>query len=409
MKMKWTVIIAFCTILISCGGVTEEVTDSYDRDRFFTVNYEETLTNKSSLYLSDIAGKIEYISLETNDDCLLTLKPDFYFTDEYIFVDNSKQILQFDRKGRFIKQIGKHGRGPGEIGLIRQLTVLDDEKLLIAQTNWARKLYYFNYEGEFLRQLKVPDIYRIKGLRGNRLLFFYYCNGGAEEYMFVLTNSQGDTTGVVKNHYNWENTTGFEASVSYDLFRPFYEYMGNTYFKSRHNDTVYQAIGDTIRPAYFIDLGKYLLPQELRVEALNTSPSTRFQDFKDGSRGYRFVSTLEADEKLFISSQDYHDGEVQYNMLYYRPESRSTLMVDDAGYPSGILNNLDGGPDFWPVGALNDSTVYMWLLPHEILKNGYKIEKLTGETESGQLSNFKEVLDVIKEDDNPVLMLVYLK
>ena len=409
MEMKWTVFLSLSILLAGCSGSTEEKATSYDRDMFFTVNYEETLTNKRSLNLSDIAGKIEYIRLETNDDCLLTLKPDFYFTDKYIFVNNSKQILQFDRKGRFIKQIGRHGRGPGEIGLIRQLTVLDDEKLLIAQTNWARKLYYFNYEGEFLRQRKVQDIYRIIGLPGNRLLNFDYCSGGAEEYIFVLTNSQGDTTGVVKNHYNWENTAGYGAVVSYDLFRPFYEYMGNTYFKSRHNDTVYQAIGDTISPAYFIDLGKYLLPQELRLEALNTSPATRFQDFKEGSRGYRFVSTLEADEKLFISSQDYQDGEVQYNMLYYRPESRSTLMVDDTGYPSGILNNLDGGPDFWPIGTVNDSTAYMWLLPHEILHNGYELEKVTGETENRQLSNFKEVLDKIKEDDNPVLMLVYLK
>lgn len=411
--MNWVLFIIIVISQFSCGGEEGEVVDSYDRDKFISINYEEILGQKSRLYLSEIASRIEYIRFETNENCLFTMKPDFHFTDKYIFVNNSKQILQFDRKGNFIKQIGKHGRGPGEIGLIRRLTVLDEEKLLIAQINWAHKLYYFNYEGELLRQRKVNDTHRILGLPDNRLLYYDYCTNGNEDYMFVLTSSQGDTLSVVKNHYKWENSSGFTPAVSYSLFRPFYNYCGFAYFKSMHNDTIYKTNGSMISPAYFVDLGSYLLPQDHRIETLNSSISSRMKDFEEASEGYRFVSTLEAGEKLFLSSMDYNsfwDEEVQYNMLYYRSEARGSFLIDDSGNPSGILNDLDGGSEFWPIGSVNDTTIYMLIQAHEFARivspKGLPEEK---RIKSEQFSNLKDIISDIKEDDNAILMLVHLK
>jgi hypothetical protein len=412
-KINWAIIVLVAILQFSCGGGKVEVDDSYDRDKFISINYEEILGQKSRVNLSDIAGSIEYIRFETNENCLFTMKPDFFFTDSYIFVNNSKHILQFDRKGNFIKQIGKYGRGPGEIGLIRQLTVLDDEKMLIVQTNWARKLYDFNYEGELLRQRKVHDIHKIIALPDNRLLYYDMCVLGNEDYMFVLTNSQGDTLSVVNNHYKWKNTSGFIPSVSYDLFKPFYNYNGATYFKSRHNDTIYKTIGDIITPSYYVDLGSYLLPQENRIEALSSSISARMQDYKEASSGYRFISTLEADEKIFISSMDYKsfwDDEVQYNMLFYRKGARGNLLVDDSGNPSGLINDLDGGPEFWPTGSVNDSTVYM-LIPAHDFTNLVSLNDIPEENrpKSEQFSNLKDMINDITEDDNAILMVVHLK
>ena len=97
------------------------------------------------------------------------------------------------------------------------------------------------------------------------------------------------------------------------------------------------------------------MPQENRIEALSSSISARMQDYKEACDSYRFVSTLEAGGKLFLSSMDYNsfwEEEVQYNMLYSRSEARGSMLVDESGNPSGLINDLDGGSEFWPIGSL---------------------------------------------------------
>ena len=400
--MKWTVIIFLCIFLISCGGGTGEELDSYDRDNFFVVDYEAILQNPEMVLLSDLASGIEYIKLETNDDCLLHPRADYHFTKDYIFVDNKKFILQFDRQGNFIKQIGKYGRGPGEIGLIRILSVIDEEQLLVVHTNWARKLYFFNYEGEFVENRKVDDVMNIVARPGGQLVLYDYCAGGYEDYMFMLVNSQGDTTDVVNNHYKWENNTGGVMTVGYHLFYPFYFYGSDTYLKSMYNDTVYHAHTDSISPEYLIDLGRYKLPQDFRPEV----PGSGFQE---NSKGYRFVNSFEAGEKLFIASSVY-SGEGRYNIIYDRRSASGELLVDKDNYESEIINDIDSGPDFWPRAAANDSILFMPLLPHQLMTDKIRDRISTGEgIDPDKKAELLELISRLDENDNPVLMLVHLK
>jgi hypothetical protein len=402
MKMKWTVLLIFSITLASCGRGTEEVADSYDSDNFFVVDYESILDNPEMVLLSDLASGIEYIKLETNDNCLLHPRADYQFTKDYIFVDNKKFILQFDRQGNFIKQIGKYGRGPGEIGLIRILSVIDEEQLLVVHTNWARKLYFFNYDGEFVENRKVDDVMNIVARPGGQLILYDYCANGYEDYMFMLVNSQGDTTAVVKNHYKWENKTGGVMTVGYHLFYPFYFYGGDSYLKSMYNDTVYHARGDSITPEYLVDLGGFKLPQDYRPEV----PGSAFQE---NCKGYRFVNSFEARDKLFIASSDFSGGG-RYNMIYDRRNAGGHFLVDEDNFESEIINDIDGGLDFWPRAAANDSILFMPVPPHQFMSG--ELEKRIRENDKTDPEQKAALLDMIadlSENDNPVLMLVYLK
>jgi len=392
--------------MLSCNGPVEQAEESsYDRDKFFVVDYESILDKKSVVSLSELADDIEYICLETNDKCLLRSTAEYFFTDDYIFVENVEYILQFDRKGNFIKQIGTPGRGPGEIGLIRQLSVLDNKKQLTAQTNWARKLYYFSYDGDFLKSVPVKDVRRIKAIPGERLVYFDGCVYGHEDYMFALVNTEGDTLDVVNNHYKWENETGFVGTMSYHLFVPFYFYNNAISFKSMHNDTVYNVAGDSIRPEYLVDLGKYQLPQEDRIEVPS---SGGFEGFAERSKAYRFCSVFEADEMLFISSSGYQDR-IRYNMIYDRPGATGRLLVDNNNDPGSIINDIDGGPDFWPKAAVNDTTLYMPILPLDLKKKELRDKIMNSGVDPQNYSSLLEMINSLDENDNPVLMIVRLK
>jgi len=397
-------------ILIAVSGCTNinrksEPEKVYDRNQFFDVDYHGILEQPSLLNLSEIADSIWYVRLETNDSCLLHNYAEYFFTDKYIFIDNVQQILMFDRGGKFIRTIGKQGRGPGEIGLIRYLSVIDDEQLLVVQTNWSRKLFYFSYEGDFVKSVNVPDVFNIKVLQGDRQIFFDFCAWGFEDYMFALRNSEGDTTSVVLNHFKWENKSGRTMTVGYHLFIPFYEYGGTVSMKSMYNDTVYQVRGDEIVPEYFLNLGNFELSEEYRPEVSDAG----IEYLRDGSNDKRFAVSFEASEKLFISSQPYFNADEtkQWNMIYDRRTGGGNLVVDNDGSPGMITNDIDGGVDFWPVKSVNDSTLIMRILPGDLIgEENLKTFVVKAAVDQVKKKQFLAMRDKIEETDNPVLMFV---
>jgi hypothetical protein len=382
---------------------------AFDRNQFFVVNYEELLNNPSQVLLSGLTDSIEYVKLETADSCLLHNLAKYIFTDKYIFVDNVKQILMFSRSGKFIRKIGKQGRGPGEIGLIRYLSVIDSEELLAVQINWNRKLFYFSYNGDFVKSENVPDVMNIKVLQDGKQIYYDYCANGFEDYMFALRNREGDTSSVVLNHFKWENKTGATMTVHYHLFFPFYEYGGITSMKSMYNDTVYVARGDEIMPEYFINLGNYELPEEHRPEVLRSS----FENFRENATGKRFAVSFESAEKLFISSLPYsnlYEETGQLNMIYDRRSGIGNLVVDMEGNPGMITNDIDGGVDFWPIKSVNDSTLLMPILPIHLLGEEV-LEKVQDKAAIDPLKKmqFLKMREGLAEDDNPVLMIIHLR
>ena len=409
--MNRALICLFFLLINSCINrtVEQESADTFNRSQFFAIDYEGILKQQGVAKLSEIASDIEYVPLETNEECFLRSVVDYHFTEDYIFVRNYDHILMFNRRGKFIRKIGKPGRGPGEIGLIRFLSVLDSDKQLVVQNNWVRELYYFNYEGEFLKSEKVEDVYKIIALPKDRFLLHQNCINGNENYMFAVRNNFGDTLDVVPNHYKWENVNGIRGTVSYHEFRPYYKYQGSYSFKTMYNDTVYNFINDLIRPEYLINLGKYKLPQEYRPEVLDVSPYALYDEFSRLSKDYRFVSVFEASETLFLESHDYSQ-EHSYNMIFHRMTGEGKTLITGNGLPGGITNDIDGGIDFWPVGAINDSVVYMPVLPYKMLA-AQSLNRLNDSEDgySGKRRRYQDLVSTLSESGNPVLMKVTLK
>jgi len=409
--MNRALICLFFLLINSCINrtVEQESEDPVNRSQFSVIDYEGICKQQAVVKLSEIASDIEYVPLETNDECLLRSIVTYHFTKDYIFVQNYDHVLMFDRRGRFIRKIGKPGRGPGEIGLIRVLSVLDSEKQIVLQNNWVRELLYFNYEGEFLKSEKVEDVYNIIAIQKDRFLLYEKCIKGNEKNVFVVCDKLGDTLDVVQNHYKWENTNGIHATVSYNQFIPYYKYQGSYSFKAMYNDTVYNFLNDKIRPVFLIDLGKYKLPQEYRPEVLDVSPYVLYDEFNRLSKNYRFVSVFEASETLFLESHDYSE-ESGWNMIFNRMTREGRTLVTGNGLPGGITNDFDGGIDFWPVGAINDSVVYMPVLPYKMLA-AHSLNRLNDSEDgySGKRRRYQDLVSTLSESGNPVLIIVTLK
>lgn len=77
--------------------------------------------NSINLKLSDILSDIAIVTLENKEDVLLSRTDKIAVTESYIIVAGQNGLHQFDRNGKYIKQLAIRGNGPNEFLRISSL------------------------------------------------------------------------------------------------------------------------------------------------------------------------------------------------------------------------------------------------------------------------------------------------
>lgn len=70
----------------------------------------------------------------------------------YVLDAGNHRVLVFDRTGRFVRQIGRRGTGPGELSSPARVTVLADGTVVVTD-NGSRGFVLFGRTGQFLRSV----------------------------------------------------------------------------------------------------------------------------------------------------------------------------------------------------------------------------------------------------------------
>jgi len=82
--------------------------------------------------------------------------------DGNIFVRDRKQLIQFNKDGKYLNNLFKHGLGPGEVSSLSNFVLSKNE--IILYDNNQRKLLVLNKKGELIREKKLNSSF-------NKLLF----------------------------------------------------------------------------------------------------------------------------------------------------------------------------------------------------------------------------------------------
>lgn len=412
--MKTLLPIFLLLLLYSCNSNSNEkrtISTPSNFNKFFVINYEDLFNNKQVSYLSQIASGVEYIKLESKKDGMLGSYAKCFLTDSAIFINNYYQIYKFSLDGKFIKGIGSPGRGPGEIDLVRTMSVLPDLRTIVVQKNAERRLMYFSFDGGFKKSVKIPEYWNLKVLNDGNYVAYDPGSDGFEKYNFILTNEHGDSISTVKNYNTFKNpnlASGYGGMMVYNLFEPFYQFNNSYYFKTMYNDTVYSATSNKnkIEPCYYINMGKFKIPTELRVEA--TDIKNPLPDIKKRIKFY-FCSVFETSNKIFITSGPFVGNKPRY-LIYNKSTKNGNALINDLGETSTFINDWDGGADFFPLGNLNENQVYTFV---NILDLKKKLEKNKSNPKSVKNPDDQIRLEKIVSDsevtDNPIIMIVTLK
>lgn len=409
--MKNSIIILILLTAASCtdNRTAKNTGQDLDYNRFFVIDFEKSAGNRQTISLARIASNVEYIKLETAKDCMIRPVVNYFFTDSMILVKNFDHILKFSPDGKFLQRIGTSGRGPGEIDLIRIMSMIPEKRLIAVQKNAQRELLYFSFDGSLAKAVDFePHYFHIKVLPDGRYVSYDPGTLGNEKYSFCLLDEKWDTLAAVANYSKWvSQPASVTIMVGWPEFEPFYYSRNTLHVKAMYNDTIYNLRQGKFYPEYFVDMGKYKLPDELRPERLGAS---QFQRFRDNRGNYYFAIVLGSDKKIFLTAHSYSDANPSEYILYDRLKNEQVMLKGRGEAPAGFINDWDDGIDFWPVGSISEKKLFMPVNAMDLRK---ELENIRLEKEQVKYPDKqKELVKLIsglEETDNPVIMVVTLK
>ena len=348
------------------------------------------------LNLSDYVISLEYVPLETKSECLIDRNPNFYVLDEHIVVTASQQCLLFDRNGKFIREIGRAGRGPDEYSSAWE-GVVNEKKQTVLLSGWGKRIEY-SFNGTVTNYFpKISYTSVTTHYVSDSILVAGVANfSGNAINKLLLTNHEK----VVDSIPNHQFFTPLEpnASGGFNGEFYFYRYRDDLYYKNMFNDTIFRIKDRKINPTWIFDMGSYHLPYSIMANL----GALRSEIMK-----YNLVqNVLEADPFLLFSVQ----RERGDSAFVFDKHKNQVFVMPKEQKLKGFYNDIDGGMPFWPTHINRKQELVSFLYPDEMkemLTNEYFGHKNIRDEAANQ--RLKELIRRLKEEDNPVVVIARLK
>lgn len=352
------------------------------------INLKKAFDEKKPVNITDISTDYNYIKLETKDDCLAGTKLTVYSNDQYLIAIDRKKILLFNKKdGKFIREIGHMGNGPGEYS--RTYTVMPyNEEMNIVYAGRNKKRYGYSLEGQLKDTLTIPELVsEIGNINDNHFAAFLPNYQGSEKNKIMIFNQKDS---VIKTFPNYLSAPKTDAFFAWNPNSWFYRLNKQLYFYERFNDTLFHVSTNSLTPRFIFNMGPYSPPYEMK-----TSP--KFEADK-----YFLIQTINESSKYLFCAFNFNKRNY---IAIYDKDQRETIVNDySAESGKGFISNIN---DFVPIefSSINKNgelicTIDAVKIKQWFEKNPEKVPQLP--------ESFKSLMN-IKETDNPVIIIAKLK
>lgn len=196
--------------------------------------------------LSDIVKSVRIIPLETSPEILIgDVGRSFVGKDHIVFMSRggTNYLYLFTKQGKFIRQIGRKGTGPGEYTRIRGISVLEDEKLIYVLDAFRRPFIGYSFDGEVAKSFKPPPYeIEMKLIDANT----YAATCLVDHEVLVINTATNDTMKFIPLDQNQKSISPrFSGSQHSGI-----------YYSGIGRDTVYRVSKDGLEPAIAFDFGE---------------------------------------------------------------------------------------------------------------------------------------------------------
>ena len=431
--MKIVPIIA-ALILLGCSGKVKDSEGIQQEGRLpfpATIDLVKGLENSGAVYkLSDVADSIKFIILENTEKSLFMSIDQIEIDGQDMIISSSQgqsesYFFHFNLEGKLLNSVGTIGRGPSEY--TNSSVALDTQKKRAVILRWYNgdDFIAFDYNGAFLGKLTLNPIrqaFRFYFISGGRIVVYNYSQTPpwpvpVESSLFELYDSTGILLDRIPSpllRIKPETEKTRLRTPAFVSFPGVFKNGNEVFLYSQWEDTIYTIEGDEIKPAFILNKGKYSAPLIERYRET-------YKDHLPYMGEYLGDHLLITDSLVFIEQ---HIGEVKIVFEYNR---YSGLTRSSQASPSGrhewgyleypeqpwFIDDLSGSNSRIYVNRKtgDDVTIAYICLSPSYFREYYGQElKLDGFSYNPAMrENRLKVLRELKDDDNPVVILVYMK
>lgn len=370
----------------------------------------DTSKVEDRLLASSLFKSVKVIPLETSDRALLNYIRKAEVCDDLLFVFDltvANAIFVFDKQGRFIRNIGSKGPGPGEYSHLVNFTLDPDNKKVILWDHYKGEFLQYNFTGEYLGSFYmngVPSPAHIQYINGSVYGDAYYWGSVPEGEPFLLQKIDtvnGKRLGVYLEtiHYNkrWVNLTAMESFA-------FYHGSKNSYrFVQQFMDTIISIGDDGIKPFVVVKSKKFVSEEDVRL--IKESKPIHgvidvFPEMMKRDKIYNIEDYIEFSDYVIFKYMNRNTPKI----VVYNKKNRSSVLY--CGMKSDLLFGKNEDTLIPNYLTFDEKGVYYFVSPDRIseLKHLANNQLLNPD-----LPNLEELKNLDEEEANPVLIYYEFK
>ncbi len=212
--------------------------------------------NCQTVSLDSIVDSSEVIELDNSEKApIIGVISSLYESDRsFYIISDDKFVYEYDKAGRFIRQIGTQGRGPGEYLSVEGISVNDKDSSVNLFDFPSQKFVKYDQDGHYIISFKpqfedtllyLQSFYPYKDS-----LLFYTSNNSSRMDLFLL-NQSADSMETISR----KNRTILPEELIIDNVFIFGDKQ-NPYIYNYFNDTIFILKNKKLVPAMLARIGK---------------------------------------------------------------------------------------------------------------------------------------------------------
>ena len=365
-------------VLSGCHGPQSEI--HITSESALSIDVSEVVRKGPFLELKDMIDTIEFVILETNGNSLQDMVSSIDVTDKYIYLnDNYKGggFSIFGRNGRFVKRL-PHGNGPEEMVMTRSFCIDNKKELLYICDPMASKLLRLSLDGTFIDYCQTESMCQEIYCYDDSVLYSIPCYITSDkEFEMVKTDTS------FANYRKWILGPQRNRRLRFRTFQA--EGDGVNIYKENE---VYYLKGSTLIPKYVIKSNSL---QELSANEIRNGKDM-LADMAENDC-ILMNRPQESSDYLYMP---FFSPTLKPRFVYYSKKTSEMWM--DATVEGSLLYGID----CMDVSS-SDSRCFIGIVsPYSVIRNLAELDSLISKSET-------EKFRLVKEDDNPIVVIFRLK
>jgi len=368
----------------------------------FVVDLDNAEIKRSILYLSSLFKNARCIALENHIDGLVGDIDKLIVHDNLLYVLDkkfAKGLFVYNLDGKFIRRIGRFGRGPGEYSQLYDFTINTSQNEIIILDHETMLVY--DIRGNFLRNVRLQQIdgHVNQLLYYDKLIYttFMAYNANINNYLLqsLDVNSgqrQNFYLDVDRHNKGWNESMIFGmTSFAPKLCPPYF-------YRASFMDTIFSITNRGLMPYLTIKSRDLITNRDLRFPP----NANRLMYF---SQNYRNINKILGLSCFFESSENiyfqYHKGRDGISCVLFDKKTKTTQIFDTNIFQNDIIfvERLLH-PTFL---TFDDKGVYE-------LYSGYRLDRLLEFIRDNKIKPpFIEQLQKLHEEPNPIIFYYEFK